>query len=68
MQTEYTIDGNDTDGYTVTHNTSGKKWKHCPCCGKTLKTRLVAEALVVNLTVTNFARNPNVWKDPRYGK
>ena len=58
MQTEYTIDGNDKKGYSVKHIQTGRVWSACPCCGKSLSTRLVAEALVVNLTVSGFANLP----------
>jgi predicted RNA-binding Zn-ribbon protein involved in translation (DUF1610 family) len=54
VQTAYAIDGNPTDGYTVTHRASQRRWTTCPCCDKRIGSMLVAEAIVTNLTLQAY--------------
>lgn len=51
----YTITGDETTGYVLTHISGTIKYSLCPCCDKPIATRRIAEILAANLELMEEA-------------
>jgi hypothetical protein len=51
----YIINGNDEEGYTLTHSSGTLVYTTCPCCDKPLWNRQAAQNLAANLEAVDTA-------------